>query len=309
MAKATKNQQLWFSALKLILFLGVIYVFWIQVTKAGITSLNLEVKSVWALILTILLVPLNWWLEYLKWKVTLDAAEVSTPALIKRQSFLAGIVTGMLTPNMMGNFLGRMYYFQRRDRVSITILTLFTNYAQFVASMVFGFIAFILLHESPLGIISSNWILTIGFSLIAVIFSFFYFDRFFKVLFPSKMRLYFRFRGLRERNRFRFGILLLSLLRHVVFTLQFGSMLVAFGANIGWQEVHWIWQYYFWVTLTPSLFLGKFLIRDSLALWVLRAIITQQEIILLSSLMIWCLNLLLPTFVALILVRHKNKLT
>jgi hypothetical protein len=255
------------------------------------------------------LVPLNWWLEYLKWKVTLDAAEVTTLTITKRNSFLAGIVTGMLTPNMLGNFLGRMYYFQRRDRVSITILTLFTNYAQFVASMVFGFIAFILLHQTPFGILSSNWILTAGFSLIIVLLSFFYFDRFFKLLFPSRMRLYFRFRGLRESNRFRFGIMSLSLLRHTVFTLQFGSMLFAFGAEMGKYEILWIWQYYFWVTLTPSLFLGKFLIRDSVALWVLGAIISQQEIILISSLMIWCLNLLLPTFVALILVRHKNKLT
>lgn len=309
MAKATKNQQIWFSALKLILFLGVVLVFWKQINKAGITSLSLEIKSVWAFVLTIILVPVNWWLEYLKWKLTLEAADVSTPNPIKRQSFLAGIVTGMLTPNMLGNFLGRMYYFQRRDRVSITILTLFTNFAQFVASMIFGFVALMLLHETPFGILTSNMVLAVGFSLIAVLLSFFYFDRFFKVLFPSRMRLYFRFRGLRERNRFRFGILLLSLLRHAVFTLQFRSILVAFGADIGWHEVHWIWQYYFWVTLTPSLFLGKFLIRDSVALWVLGAVILQQEVILISSLMIWCLNLLLPTFVALILVRNKNKLS
>lgn len=308
MAKATKNQQIWFSALKLILFLGVIFVFRHQIIKAGIDLKEVKVRSVGALLLTFFLVPLNWWLEYLKWKVTLDAADVSTPSSVKRQSFFAGIVTGMLTPNMLGNFLGRMYYFQRRDRVSITILTLFTNYAQFVASMVFGFIAFILLHETPMGILTSNWILLIGFSLIIIVLSFFYFDRFFKILFPSKMRLYFRFRGMKERNRFRFGVLLLSLIRHVVFTVQFGAMMTAFGADIGWLEIHWIWQYYFWITLTPSLFLGKFLIRDSVALWVLGAIIMQQEVILISSLMIWCLNLLLPTFVALILVQHKNKI-
>jgi hypothetical protein len=309
MAKATKNQQIWFSALKLILFLGVIFVFRQQIIKAGIDFKEVEVPSVGALILAIFLVPLNWWLEYMKWKLTLDAADVSTPISVKRHSFFAGIVTGMLTPNMLGNFLGRMYYFQRRDRVSITILTLFTNYAQFVASMVFGFIAFILLHKTPMGILTTNWILLIGFSLIIIVLSFFYFDRFFKILFPSRMRLYFRFRGMKERNRFRFGVLLLSLIRHVVFTIQFGAMMTAFGADICWVEIHWIWQYYFWVTLTPSLFLGKFLIRDSVALWVLGAIIIQQEVILISSLMIWCLNLLLPTFVALILAQHKNKIT
>ena len=75
MAKATKNQQIWFSALKLILFLGVIFVFRQQIIKAGIDLKEVKVRSVGALLLTFFLVPLNWWLEYLKWKVTLDAAD------------------------------------------------------------------------------------------------------------------------------------------------------------------------------------------------------------------------------------------
>jgi hypothetical protein len=309
MAKATKNQQIWFNVLKGILFLGVTYLFWGQIKKAGISIQSIELKSSLSFLIALLLVPINWWLEFLKWKFTLQVAEVPSPEKVRSQSFLAGIVTGMLTPNMLGNFLGRMYYFQRRERMSITILTLFTNYAQFIASMIFGFIAFVLLHETPFGFLSVNLIILAGFGLFALVLSLFYFDWIFKLLFPARMRLYFRFRGMRERNRFRFGILALSLLRHVIFTIQFGFMLQAFGAQIGREEIFWIWQYYFWVTLTPSLFLGKLVVRDSIALWVLGPIIIQQEAIVISSLMIWCLNLLLPTIIALVVIKQKNKLT
>lgn len=309
MAKATKKQQNWFSALKGILFLGVAYVFWMQLNKAGIQSLSFEPDSSFAFLVSLLLVPLNWWLEYKKWTFTLNIAEVTPPETVRRQSFLAGIVTGMLTPNMLGNFLGRIYYFQRRDRISITIHTLFSNYAQFIASMFFGLVAFIFLHETPFGFLPVNWIVLGGFGFIVLLMSFFYFDWFFKLLFPSRMRLYSRFKGVRERNSFRIGILLLSVVRHSVFTLQFGFMLLAYGADIGWTEVFWIWQYYFWVTLTPSLFFGKFLIRDSVALWVLGAVLSDQQAIVVSSLMIWCLNLLVPTLVALFFVRQNTKLT
>jgi hypothetical protein len=57
---------------------------------------------------------------------------------------------------------------------------------------------------------------------------------------------------------------------------------------------------YFWVTLAPSLFLGKVVIRETIAVWVLSAAGLNPEIVIVSSLLIWVLNLFIPTVVSLI---------
>lgn len=306
MVKATKNRQIWFVLAKVFLFLVVIFVFYRQLQRSDLDLNSIEVQNVWSLLFAALLMPISWLPEFVKWRTILNVSETSYTPKIEVQSFAAGIVTGMITPNMLGNFLGRMYYFRRRERISITILTLYSNYAQFLASMIFGCLAIILMNDSPLGSPTDKLIWLGALLVLLGILAFFYFEPLLEMLFPKRIQLQMRLRSIKRRRSFKWKILSLSIFRLLIFTCQFALVLHAFGAELGLEEIWWIWQYYFWVTLVPSLFLGKFLVRDSVALWVLGYAAIETNAILPASLSIWIINLLIPTFVSFFIAQQKT---
>ena len=288
------------------ILLAVIAVFfYFQFIKIDWSKEKIQLIHPFYLILTLLLVPMNWFLEWIKWVITLNIAEVQTTQKIKLNAFFAGIITGMLTPNMLGNFIGRIYYFERRNRISLIVLTLVSNYAQFIASIVFGIIGILILGRIPidLEIDQFNFILIV-IGLVVILF-YFNFEWFFKFL-KRKARIHLLIRNIKRRRMYRWKILFLSFLRHGIFTLQFSFMLHAFGENLSLENVFWIWQVYLWVTIAPSLILGKLAIRESIAIWVLTLAGMGELTVLISSFLIWTFNLLLPTIIGLFICKEKR---
>jgi uncharacterized membrane protein YbhN (UPF0104 family) len=288
------------------ILLAVIAVFfYFQFIKIDWSKEKIQLIHPFYLILTLLLLPMNWFLEWIKWVITLNIAEVQTTQKIKLNAFFAGIITGMLTPNMLGNFIGRIYYFERRNRISLIVLTLVSNYAQFIASIVFGIIGILILRKIPVDFeINKFYFLLIVIGLVVILF-YFNFEWFFKFL-KRKARIHLLIRNIKRRRMYRWKTLLLSFLRHGIFTLQFSFMLHAFGENLSLENVFWIWQVYLWVTIAPSLILGKLAIRESIAIWVLTLAGMGELTVLISSFLIWTFNLLLPTIIGLFICKEKR---
>ena len=307
MVKSTKNHRIWFFWLRLILFLGFIYVLLYQIGRSGIIIDQIDVKNYFFLTLVILLVPFNWWIEYVKWKITLGFVSTSVRLIERRSSFMAGMVTGMLTPNMLGNFIGRIYYFQRRDRISITLLTLISNFTQFFVSMLFGVLALFILGRTPLGENHSVLLWTFVALTFLAGAGLFFFGRWIRILFPRRYRLILRIRELKGASFFALRITGLSVLRFMIFTTQLALTLIAFGGEWDQLLIMWIWQYFMWLTLSPSLFLGKFIVRDSVAIWLFGFAGFSAVAVLPSSLFIWMVNLLIPTLMALFFIKQKPK--
>lgn len=306
MVKTTKKQQILFSFVKVILFMVVAVILYFQLKKSAFSKQDLVLSQWWAILIALALVPINWGLEYRKWKLTLKVAGISPQSEQTHHSFFAGMITGMLTPNMLGNFVGRMFYFQRRDRITLTVLTLLTNYTQFVSTIIFGAISLLVLSRTPFGALPFSMSLSLSVVALLLIAFVFYFDDLFRLIFPNRMRLTQRLQSTKGNFTYKWQILGLSLVRHGAFALQLSAALYAFGAELNSTIFLWIWQYYFWVTLAPSLFLGKVIIRDSLALWVFGFAGLSAFTVLPSSLSIWVINLLLPTVLALVIVRKPK---
>ena len=64
-------------------------------------------------ILFLSLMPLNWFIEWLKWKTIVASKNISLR--VRWHSFLSGMVSGVITPAYAGNFIGRMFYFDKKD--------------------------------------------------------------------------------------------------------------------------------------------------------------------------------------------------
>lgn len=269
---------------------------------------SFAIKNPLFLVFVVLLVFVNWGFEYLKWKETLDFSQIYLEPQPRIKSFLAGIITGLVTPNMIGNFIGRIFYFQRRDRPTIILLTLFSNAAQFLASLFFGIIAVLWLG---LPAQDFSWpidgflilILSIFLILITVYLAF----EKIPIRFLQQNKYVKRIIPLmQEKSYFRTRLLLLSLSRHFIFSLQYWLLLLALGVEINIEWFGWIWQVFFWATLIPSLWFGKLVIRETMALLILAPLTDYPALILLASVFLWILNQAVPAATGIPYLRTNN---
>lgn len=309
MAKTIKNTRIPVLLLKICLLIALSWLFYRQFGKiAWNEAASFSVKYPFSLIAAILLVFANWGFEWLKWREILRMSDIQSAFEVQIKSFLAGIITGLLTPNMLGNFIGRMFWFQRRDRAALILLTLFSNAAQFLASVIFGLLAIAWLGVQDLGILWSRekFLLFTGIGLLALIVLYLFIEKIPLAIIRSNKWMDRLIPWMQQSRFFRFRLLLFSLLRHAVFSAQYWLLLQAFGLEVEWAWIGWIWQVFFWTTLIPSLWFGKLVIRESMALWILGPLTGNPGIVLFTSVFLWVINQGIPAAIGIPYFR-KNK--
>ena len=307
MYKSKQNQKNIFYFVKLILFVGVLLVVYWQINNFDENAwkgFNLE--STISLVGSIMLVIPNIWFAFLKWKVTVNIIDESADVPKLNHSFFAGLVTGMLTPNMVGNFIGRCFYFDRSHRIPITLFTLLSNFAQFLASLTFGWFAVLLLGDLYIFEASDSFIIWLGIGVLIAYLIYFFIDNFMYLIRSKGYIKTFR-DTLNKKRSYRIVILLLSFARFGIFTFQFLLLLHAFGESLSFQNILAIWQVYLLTMLFPSLFLGKIGVRESVALYVLTGtgIAMNEYAVLLTSLIIWFINSLSPALIGLAICKNN----
>lgn len=293
-------------AVKVILFGGVLTLLWYQLNGLQPDAWqSFGISNLLAFLTAIVLVVPNIWLAYQKWFVTLQAIGVKSDRRTRMHSFFAGLVTGLLTPNMIGNFIGRFYYFEKEHRANITAFTLLSNLGQFLASITFGVVSVIWLGELLVWEDEHRLLYVLLFAVILSYLFFFYIDNFLRFFRRLKFGASFK-QLLKKSPWFRIQILLLSFARFVVFTMQFSLMLLAFGADWSWELIAAIWQVYLLTMIAPSLILGKVGVKESIALFVLSTLSINEITILFASLSIWFLNTVSPALLGLIVCRNRK---
>ena len=249
-------------------------------------------------ILFLSLMPLNWFIEWLKWKTIVASKNISLR--VRWHSFLSGMVSGVITPAYAGNFIGRMFYFNKKDRKEVILNTLVSNGAQFIISIVMGLIAFTILYSntgSSIEILVGVFILTSSFGL------YFFGD---KLLSKIPFKIFKELDLVLVSKTFRAKLLGLSLLRYLTFIVQFFIALIAFEALFDLTYFLWIALMFGAVTAAPSLLLGKIIVRETIALSVLSMGGIAGSVILLAAFSTWMINQILPVIIATLLLKKER---
>ena len=76
MVKAMKKQKTIFIFLKLILLLVLIVFSYFQFKKVNWSNQTIYLENPFFLLFVLLLVPLNWFFEWRKWRLTLSVADI-----------------------------------------------------------------------------------------------------------------------------------------------------------------------------------------------------------------------------------------
>lgn len=261
-------------------------------------------------ILTILLAPVNIGSEYIKWKYTLNTIGTASTPTVRLRSFLSGFLTGFLTPNLLGNFIGRMFYFKRAFRPSIILLTLLSNAAQFIASILFGALGILWIGFPaviPSEYISFVYLFCILSVLVAVIL-YFYAERLPISFLHRNKYIQKTAENLKNSPSLRWQFIAWSLFRHFVFSLQYYLLLKSFGLPVSFSWFASIWQVFLWTTLIPSVWFGKIGIRESVAVVLLTPLCNEPFYILSASVVLWIINQAFPSVAGIPFLTKKSNM-
>ena len=242
----------------------------------------------------VLLMLLNWLMEARKWQLLTDNY---FPLTIRKAfaSVLSGISTALFTPNRVGDFIGRVSHLPKEYRKKGMISSFFGSYSQWLLTIVMGWVAWTQLGMQMIE--SSDLYYTISglyFVLIVVLFVLFL-GKGFKSKLLNRWKKYL---NQPPSLRLRIKLLALSLFRYFIFTLQFYLLLQLFGVDLNYGLVmSKLGLFYLITSMIPSTFWGEIGIKESLAVWVFSGLIVNSLIIISVTLLLWIINLLIPSIV------------
>ncbi|MFV0472557.1 MAG: lysylphosphatidylglycerol synthase domain-containing protein [Paludibacteraceae bacterium] len=274
---------------------------------------SLNTKRVIYLIVVLLMMPLNWAIETGKWQI-LTSKVVRLTFINALKGVLAGLNTGFVTPGRLGEFAGRVMYLPENTKWIGILLSLVNGFTQTliitIVGLVSSYVYFSHFKSSNDYLPYLNFIL--GFFMVGIVLYF---------VFPSiitklkRQSWAVKFRDtLKSLSQFDgkslFLILFCSALRYSVFCVQYFFMLHFFNIEISAIEaLVAIPTMYLFITYTPSLAASEAAIRGSLAVLIL-GIFSNNEIgILLTGILIWFINFILPMLAGSVLMIRSDSVS
>lgn len=266
------------------------------------------------LLLVIFLIPINWGIEALKWRFVLRRTyQISFVKAF--MSVFSGVSVGLLTPNRIGEFGGRIIYLPPEKRAKGSVLSLISSYSQFFTTLLFGIPAFLIFllafHETSDFILSNLTLIALSFTLaIALMLIYFKLKWIYALLIhiPFLKRYASEIEPIRDVPTFGLlNLLFLSILRYAVFVIQFYLVCGFFDVDICFFEVLLsAANLYFFMSLLPMFTIGEPGLRASLTAVFFGAFTLQIAAVILASVLLWIVNVLFVSIIgALFLLTQK----
>jgi hypothetical protein len=264
-------------------------------------------------LLVLLLAPLNWTLEALKWRKLLSRIN-PLPFHRAYLSMLTGMAFSLVTPNRVGDFAGRIMHVPDRYKLKAALASMIGSIAQMCITASFGIIGLIYynIHFGN----KASLIALIAAVIIAVLIL---------VLYLKVGRLSSwstRNRTLRKVNvalrvlksyqkKDLLYILGLALGRFLIYNLQFLLLVNILGAGVPWVPGFMMSGLMFWtLAVVPSIAMLELGVRGytGIFLFVQTGLTTASLAILGGSYLLWVINMVLPAVfgsLAILAIRRK----
>lgn len=247
-------------------------------------------------LLVLLLMPVNWMIESLKWKllVSRSGEKLSFSEAVK--GVLAGVTTGTATPNRVGEFAGRIFMLKDRDRVGLLLLTFVAGFCQVTVTVLAGL-----------------WGLLLYVPVDELSWHFSKYERMYLWLLPPLMfgAIVFFLAFIRQRNirvpRIPMLVFLqtlgLSALRYAVYVLQFVLLLSLVAPALNWKmATACVSVCYLLVTVLPTFSLTEVLVRGSVAGIVFSAMPLVSDEAVYVAILLWLINVATPSLLGSVFV-------
>ncbi len=255
----------------------------------------------------------NWGLEARKWQLLVNRSQpISFGKAVS--GVRVGLPLALITPNRIGEIGGRAIVLEKgyKDAVFATFLGSLMQFSSTLLFGVLGVVLYLVFLPHTQAIESASWISLCVVVVCAV------------VVFVCKDQRWLKFVCLRVigKNFYRklmqlihiynvkdvLKTLLMSLLRYCVFSLQFMLLISMLIPELSFVELFvGITLTYLFTTIIPTSVLGEIGIRGSVAMFIFEAFTPQVAIIFQVSLLIWIINIVVPTLIGSVILLNVRK--
>ncbi|MCQ2350475.1 MAG: flippase-like domain-containing protein [Paludibacteraceae bacterium] len=317
MSDNSKTGKNWLTVLKIVIMAGAYgYLAYVLITFDKYNELadslsNIDGKHWAILLLTIILMPLNWAVESLKWKTLVNQIQ-EMPFLKAFKSVLMGLASGFFTPNRICDPIGRILLLDNGNKSKGVMFSIVSTIAQSFAGCIFLLIAIIAIPSAHFDI-SESLVGLQGFALIFIsIITLIYFTIPLwsgKISVPKYEMLDRFFRAI---DSVSYTVLMKvsaqSILRYGVYSFQYYLTLRFFSVDISLTEALILIPInYFLISVTPSVSFSEIGIRGAYASLLIGSITANQVGAALAAVTVWFINYVIPMIVGSIFVaKHKQ---
>jgi hypothetical protein len=308
-------QSVFFTILNIVLAIGtlgfiiykLVYVYSIGELWAKV-QLNYTTETILALLFAILLMPVNWHFETSKWRIIIQKHE-PVNRIQSYKSILTGITLGIITPNQVGDLVGKSLYLKNFSKVKGAVAIFLGEVAQTFATVIIGSYGCLMLylHLIP-GSSSLPGLSFVALSIVNVllIVVFLNIDQLQKIKRWTKLSPYLNIATNYTKPELA-QLLLYSGIRFIIFSFQYFLLLYFCGIQLTLPQ--WamsIFSIYIIQSFVPSFILLQIGVRGALALYFIGMFSDNTVAILLSAYGLWIINMMLPGLIGLyFLITHK----
>lgn len=315
--KSTKKIGFWLKSAVLLGLVGYI-VYVVRQQRFDWPTVYQQIRSVeqpgrWAAAL-LLLTPVNWGFEALKWQILLQRVERTTFWDAYR-GVLAGLSLGFALPAQLGDTAGRVLSLRTSARSEAIGASLVSGGMQFYVALVFGAVAWAHhLRVAPdRNTLTSQWLLALLVTLSVLGIGFGLARRRLIGWLSTRPRLirfarYWEVGGLYDDREIGLA-LLVAACRYLVFSLQFYMAMRLVGVGLSMDiAASGIGVVFLVKTITPAFnLLSDLGVREAAALWVFAPFgqtngTAPASVLITVTLTLWIVNILIPVLAGLIWV-------
>lgn len=263
-------------------------------------------------ILVFLLMGVNWSLEAMKWKLSVQNVQpVSFFKALK--AIFSGVSFSVTTPNRMGEYLGRVLYMNEGNRLRVISLTILSSTSQLIVTMCFGLLSLMILKKDIVNAQLPGWSEWINIVLIGSVFAFgvltvFYFrigwlTRWIEKIPAIKKYIWLINELEKADTTLLIRLLSISVLRYIVFATQYYLLFRFFGVEVNWWTGFWATALVFFImAITPTIALFEVAQKIFVTEKVFSVFTTNTLGIDLVTTTIWFVNLVIPAAIGSLLI-------
>jgi MFS family permease len=264
-------------------------------------------------LLVFVLMLVNWSLEALKWKISVQNVHpVSFFRSLK--AIFSGVSFSITTPNRIGEYFGRMLYMKEGSRLKVISLTILCSISQLIITIFFGLLALLILQFDidKLNLPGwRQWVKSFGIAggIIGLFFlTVFYFRIGWLVKWIDKIPAIKKYIWLiseleKTGTTLLMRLLSISLLRYFVFTTQYFLLFRFFGVEVNWWQGFWgIAIVFFIMAIIPSIELFEVAGKAYLTQKIFAIFAANMLALGFVTTTIWFINLVVPAAIGSLLI-------
>lgn len=252
----------------------------------------------WLFVSVIFLMPVNWWLEAKKWQIL--SAPIQQISMSKAyKAVVVGLSLSFVTPHGVGDYFGRILWLNNQNRSKLIGSLFLGRIAQMAATLIFGGFGIHTLFGRAI-------LMYYSLLCVCLVIIFFMFLTGFKIRFERawyrKLMHYIEIVKTYSYQEISL-VFMLSVVRYMIFCTQFVMVLSIFThLPLDLQMAGATWIFLAKSVLPTFNFLSDLGVREFSAVYFFEQFGVSALPVVSASLLIWVINILIPTIVGVPLI-------